>query len=235
MTAINFNNKSLIFPQIVSEKGRSSSRQLINTSTSGECVSSEVKLTETIQNKTEMERVTAFEAKARQSMLKLTTPGPKGMHLLDDARREDLATLTRDMRLEAATLNSELTVCHVEVDCLVIPVDLTLDAHTADRMRQHVQIMLMDLRNFIMNPDTSLSPAQRYSKARTQYYACQNLVAWVSGMNSDTVRFAIEEAGEKCIDVKSVPPSSMPCLDNAITLFEPIDETTAPTFAELPA
>jgi hypothetical protein len=234
VSTINFNNKSLIFPQIVSEKGRHTKRHLVNTFVNNELVEHDIRLIETVTNKSEMVKVTAFDARCRQTMLKLATPGPKGMHLIANERIAELRALVDELKKEATDLNYALTVCHVSVDCLVVPVDLTLDHHTADRMRAHVQGMLADLSLCIVAPNMAETPTQRYSKARTQYYACQHLVSWVFGINADLVRAAIDEAGERCIDVKSVPPSSLPSVEAAIALFSPVDVENVPQFAELP-
>lgn len=234
MAHVNFNNKSLVFPQIKSEKGRTSTRQLMGTTENCEQVTSTVSLTEVIQNKTEMTRAVAFDAKARAAMLKLTTPGPKGMHLLDNVNASALRQVVADLQQEAASINSELTVCHVEVDCLVLPVNLTLDAHTAERIREHIQNSLVELRKLVTTPDMALSPTQRYSLARTQYYACQHLVHWVTGLNSDTVVDAIKEAGEACSATKSQPVTSLPALEIAITLFDAMPADSGDVFVDLP-
>lgn len=228
---INFNNKSLVFPQIIVYRGRSTKRELLGTSENGETVIDEVKITETVLNKTEAERVSKFESKARQALLKHTTPGPKGMHLIDSAAVGALKYTLTDLIQSAADLNAGMTVCKVQVDCLIIPVEITLDSSTADKMRQHIQGMLTELKQSICQPDPTLNASQRYSKARSQYYACTHLVDWVTGVNVDIVRYALEEAADKCADCKTNPPADLEQLERAIRLFDPVAEFS---FAEIP-
>ena len=231
---INFNGKSFVFPVLVTEKGRTSKRQLLSTNENGQAITTEVKLTEEIQDKGELERVTALESKARQAMLKLTTPGRKGQHLLAKESEGSLRFLVQELQKEARSLNQELTTCHIDVDCDIVPIDLTIDAAIADKTRAHIQTMLTSLKALVIAPDMTKSPTQRYSAARNQYVACQHLVSWVSGLHADMVRAAITEAGDECIKVKSTPAANLPSLEAAIGLFDVVDVENSPQFAELP-
>jgi hypothetical protein len=228
MSNLNLDNKILVFPQFNLNRGRTQTRELINTVANGDTVSTEVKLTEVITNKKEAEIVSKFESRARQALLKHTSPGPKGMHILSTDSRANLEATLKDLQEKAADLNSQMTVCNIAVDCIILPVELTVDASTANKVRESVQQLLMDLREKLCSPLSALAPdpGKRYSDARAAYYRAQNVYTFAYGLNADIVKQGLQEAADACVRLKSESIGELPTLEAAIAVFDQTAMTT---------
>jgi hypothetical protein len=167
-------------------------------------------------NRGERKKAEDFAAKARNLARNLAVYSPLG-YLIDAANRPQLEAKIKQTKDDAEALNKKLTAVRVEVGVALLDVQLTISPDVSKLVTNHVKGELERLK-------TALTGGAEDS--RNIYNNVRNIGILVTGVQSDCIKYALEEARDAIKAKKAT--ENLPNLDNAIAMFSPVDPLSMP-------
>ncbi len=191
-------------------------RKPVSEAPKGKSFVTVVEETRTIPNANELRDAEEFVKRATEAIQALAIQGPGG--LLGDY--EDKAKIVKDIRkfnAERDAINAKAKHIQVKWDVYMFTLETVADRQTVTMIAERIRTSLEGLRDSLGDTD----------KARTEFAKVRDLAPMAVGVQSDAVRYALEQA-KACILGTRAWSQKHDAIENAITLFAPADEAKIP-------
>lgn len=206
----------LVVPAVRVVGGKRTATKTVKEQKNGQALNLTKQTVIEYDNRDERKQAEDFAQRARNMARQLATYTPLGYLASEDARPQ-LEDKIKALKAEGAKLNKSLGTCQVQTEIALLKMEVSVTAEIATLVNNHIREDLEQLRTAIAGGATD---------ARNVFNRTRNIASLAVGIQSDAIKFALEEAKAAIKTGKAV--TELPHLDNAITLFSPADALAMP-------
>lgn len=173
--------------------GKITTREIIRDHANGEGRTTETKVLVQIADEAERAKAENIRSRAYTAIRQRTTYTIIG-HLAPRDRVSEIMRVLSEISEEASAFNAIARTCQVEIGLLPIDIAVSLGPEAVRAIADHVRTELEAMRNQLRAGDAK--------GAQNTLIRTRNLQDLAVGVQADSIRFAVEEAGDRLSELK---------------------------------